>query len=134
MPLITPKTNWTNGQEFDVLTDYGRIKNNIEFVREFSLPIYQAYNIDPLQAYTYEDIPLVDFFNEIVTNVQTIYDHTFHFAGYQPMVLYVDGGEGFTAEELNKIELNLKKIYEKLIAEKEGLKSLSFTLGGGLFG
>lgn len=134
MPLITPKTNWVNGQEFDVIVDYGRIKNNIEFIREFSLAIYQAYDIDPLETYTYEGIPQVDFFNTIVEDVRLIYEHTFHFVGYQPMVLHLGGGEGFTAAELNKVESNLKKIYEKLNAEKEGIKRLSFILGGDLFG
>ena len=71
------KSNWKNGDSFDIITDYGRIKSNINTVYEVSKKLYPSYNITTLGDYDYSFIPLVNFFNDIVQSVQDIYNNSY---------------------------------------------------------
>lgn len=126
----TPKTNWKNGDYFNVNPDYNRIKGNIEWLTDFAETLYGSFEAPTLDTMTTASIPYVDFFNNIVEATSAILDNCLSPQGARPMRLYSANGLGFSAEELNAIETNHLLLYQALPEVRNGLTKLSFTLGG----
>lgn len=105
------KSNWQNGDSFDIVTDYGRIKSNINTVYEVSKKLYPSYDITTLGDYDYSYIPLANFFNDIVQSIQEIYNNSYKPSEYHSMNTYVGKGMGFSADDLNTLELNIYYLY-----------------------
>lgn len=126
---IEPKTNWTNEDYFNLDPDYSRIKGNIEYIKEFAEMMNKVFHIDPMNTYTIEEIPLVDFFNTIVSNVRKVEEGTYVVSSMQPMRDYTQNGVIFDANDLNTIEKNLLIVYNLLMGEWSSLNKLEFMLG-----
>ena len=106
------KSNWRNGDTFDIINDYGRIKSNINTVYEVSKKLYPSYDITTLGEYDYTFIPLANFFNDIVQAINDIYDNAYKPSKYKKMnTSYVGKGFGFDADDLNTLELNIYYLY-----------------------
>lgn len=107
------KSNWANGDSFDIVSDYARIKSNINEVYLVSKQLYPNYDITTLGEYDYSLIPLASFFNDIVQAVEDIYDNSYHPQQWQDTsgLVYVGNGNGFSAEDLNLLELNIYYLY-----------------------
>lgn len=109
------KTNWKNGDSFDIIDDYERIKSNINTIYDLSKEAYPDYDITTLGSYDYTFIPLANFFNDLVKAVQDIYDNSYQPNAYKPIeTVYVGKGRGFSAEELNTLEMNIDLLYQRL--------------------
>lgn len=97
MSWITPKTNWIDGEYFNI-GDYGRIKGNIEFLQS----IYKGSQA--LESVTVATIPTVDFFNNIVKAIEQMgLDYG--------MYRYTINKRIWNAEELNRIERAIHNAY-----------------------
>ena len=139
---IEPKTNWQYsrdaegnyiGDRFNV-KDYNRIKNNSKFLKELLLETYSVLDTvgDLGIDLTYSDYIYADMIMKIEDVIYLIKD-TVNISGPLSLPSCVDNGKFLTATDLNEIEHVQLKMYDLLIGQLNGIRRLSFTLGGGDF-
>lgn len=127
-----PKTTWKNNDFFNLSPDYQRIKGNIEYLHELSLKMFNHYSIYALGTYVVNDFPKVDFFNNIVYDIDMINNNTIGPDNplYATMRSYTPNGKIWTYEDLNIIENNIAMLYNELKVKRyDNIPKLSFTLG-----
>lgn len=134
MGWVTPKTNWINGDYFNLNPDYYRIKGNIEYLIELSKTMYADYSAPTMGSPTITEYPRVSFFNNVVNATKAILENCYTPPGSQSMKLYASNGEGWTADELNRIEGNHLFLYRAFNGQKSGIPKLEMKLGGKHFG
>lgn len=134
MAWITPKTNWTNEDRFNLDPDYTRIKGNIEYLIELSKTIYADYDSPTLENVSIDGFPKVSFFNNVVDSTKAILANCYSPVGARSMRSYVSNGVVWNASELNAIENNHLLLYRAFYGQKNGIRRLQFTLGGANFG
>lgn len=130
MAWIRPKTNWKDGDYFNIFPDYIRIKGNIEHLIFLSKEMYPEYSYPELKTVSITDYPDVSFFNNIVNATKAILNNCYSPSNIEPMRLYFANGLGFNANELNAIESNHLYLYNAFTAQKSAIKRLNFKLGG----
>lgn len=130
MTWITPKTNWTNGDRFNLDPDYNRIKGNIEYLVELSKTMYADYDTPVLEEAIANGFPKVSFFNNVVDSTQAILSNCYSPQGTKSMRSYVSNGIVWNADELNAIERNHLLLYNALTQQKSVIRRLHITLGG----
>ena len=134
MTWITPKTNWADGDYFNLDPDYNRIKGNIEYLIALSEEMYSEYTDIELESADVTGYPKVAFFNNVVNATAAILNHCFSPVGTKAMRVYSSNGVGWNAAELNAIENNHLLLYHALTGQKSGIPRLQITLGGAKFG
>ena len=130
MAWITPKTDWVDGDYFNLNPDYNRIKGNIEYLIELSKEIYNDYNSPALESASIDGYPHVSFFNNVVNSTEAILYNCYAPKGNQSMRVYSSNGVGWNAAELNAIETNHQLLYNALTMQKLSIRRLQITLGG----
>lgn len=130
MAWITPKTNWVDGDYFNLDPDYNRIKGNIEYLVALSKEIYPDYDVPTLETADITGYPKVSFFNNIVNATQEILSNGYAPKGSKSMRVYASNGIGWNAAELNAIEGNHLLLYHALTGQKSSIRKLQITLGG----
>ncbi len=129
----TPKTDWawtseTEGDFFEC-TDYNRIKNNIEYLRELAQQIYLPFSIiDMGNDKTRSDYPYADEINNISDNLEIIVANTYPVSIGQKTT-YEDNGQFIGYADLNRIESACLNIYNNLNRIKAGKYRLGFRMG-----
>ena len=129
MTWSTPKTNWESTDRFNI-SDYNRIKNNLEYLHEFANTLYLSFSIADMgeNKESYADFFYADEFNLFEDNLKVINQTVFtQDIGYAQR--FYDNGQFIKYDELNRIESAILSIYEMLNRQKAGLKVLSFRLG-----
>ena len=130
MAWITPKTDWVNGDYFNLDPDYDRIKGNCEYLRQL---IEDIYNTNPtstvLDTVSVDGYPTATFFNNIVATIDAMMRY-YTMNGGQSTRRYQANGVGWSAHELNVIENNQLLLYNALTGQKSCLRRLQYTLGG----
>ena len=134
MAWITPKTNWANGDRFNLDPDYNRIKGNIEYLIALSKTMYSDYDTTALEAADIMSFPKASFFNNVVNSTQAILSNCYSPIGTRSMRSYVSNGIVWNASELNAIESNHLLLYHALTGQKSGIRRLQYTLGGAKIG
>ena len=134
MAWITPKTNWINGDRFNLNPDYNRIKGNIEYLIALSKTMYSDYDTPTLETANTMSFPKVSFFNNVVDSTQAILSNCYSPVGARSMRSYVSNGIVWNASELNAIEHNHLLLYYALTQQKSGIRRLQYTLGGAKIG
>lgn len=125
---IVPKTDWTAESYFNA-TDYNRIKNNLEHLKDFANRMYEDFElIDMGDDKTYSDYFYADEINLIEDNLEKINKLTFD-QKYGEKPVYRDNESTMTFEELNRIERAILDLNKKLTNQSEGMRRLSFHLG-----
>lgn len=134
MAWTTPKTNWRNGDHFNV-SDYARIKGNVEYVQQLINTLYIAYTPTPMPTgINVAYVPQASFFNTIVQAINELPEHSIHPTSWQVLRDgYVGNQPAWDGAELNRIEGDLDIIKNILENQKSGLRVLSFTLNGVTF-
>lgn len=130
MAWITPKTNWVNGDRFNLDPDYARIKGNIEYLTELSKTLYLDYDTPALENASIEGFPKVSFFNNVVDSTKAILSNCYSPVGAKSMRSYISNGIVWNADELNAIENNHLLLYNALTRQKSVVRKLQITLGG----
>lgn len=126
-----PKTDWKNGDHFNLDPDYERIKNNITHVQEITNKINARVEIDAMGDYAITEYPLAAFLNTIATNIEKLSKSMFLVTPTAEMPMHVGNGPGWTAEELNDIEGNLLNMYNELNRQYALVPRLDIMMGIG---
>ena len=134
MAWNTPKTNWSNGDRFNLDPDYNRIKGNIEYLIALSKTMYPDYNTPTLETAEIGGFPKISFFNNVVDSTKAILSNCYSPVGARNMRSYVSNGVVWDASELNAIENNHLLLYNAFTRQKSAIPKLQITLGGAKYG
>ena len=141
MAWSTPKTDW-NGETVDGVyigdrfnaVDFNRIKNNLEYLRELAIKMYEEFSIQSLGSdRTPKDFFYADEINALEDNLKTINNNSLK-RSYGNVPVYVYNGNTMDFKELNRLESAILDLYEKLTNEYEGRRMFTWNFGmkGGL--
>jgi hypothetical protein len=141
MAWSTPKTDWYGevvddsyvGDKFNA-EDFNRIKNNLEYLRELAIKMYNEFTIHSLGSdKTPKDYFYADEVNKLEANLNTINSNSLK-RSYGNTPTYYDNGNTPDFTELNRLEGAILDLYEKLTNEYEGRRTLTWNFGtkGGL--
>ena len=141
MAWSTPKTDW-NGETVDGIyigdrfnaVDFNRIKNNLEYLRELAIKMYEEFSMQSLgNDRTPKDFFYADEINALEDNLKTINNNSLK-RSYGNVPVYVDNGNTMDFKELNRLESAILDLYEKLTNEYEGRRMFTWNFGmkGGL--
>ena len=124
-----PKTNWKNTDRFNV-SDFNRIKNNIEFLHNEAELLYKKFEISNMgqNIESYESYWDVNWFNAFEENVETINNIIFT-QDYGIMQRFFENGPFIKWDELNRIETACLRMKDILHRQKIGLRKIPFSLG-----
>lgn len=137
MAWETPKTNWYGttdadgnyvGDRFNAV-DFNRIKNNLTYLRELSIKLYEEFSIVSLGAdRTPANYFYADEINQLEENLDTINANTLQ-RSYGTPPVYVDNGNTPDFDELNRLESAILDLYDRLTNEFEGRRMFTWNFG-----
>lgn len=141
MAWQTPKTDWSGevvdgvyvGDRFNAV-DFNRIKNNLEYLRELAVKMYEEFTIQSLGSdRTPKDYFYADEINKLEANLTTINSKSLK-RSYGSAPTYVDNGNTMDFKELNRLESAILDLHERLTNEYEGRRMFTWNFGmkGGL--
>lgn len=141
MSWSTPKTDW-NGETVDGVytgdrfnaVDFNRIKNNLEYLRELAIKMYDEFAIQSVGS----DKTVKDYFyaDETMhwkrTSLPSILTVSRGLTGTAPT--YAANGNTMDFKELNRLEGAILDLYDRLTNESEGRRTFTWNFGmkGGL--
>lgn len=129
MTWIEPKTDWTENSFFNI-EDYNRIINNLYYLRNLSIEIMNHYNIKNMdEKNSYANDIYAREINAIEDNLESINMSTYKF-DIGKKTIYRDNGPTPLWSEFNRIESAVFLLHKTMVAHKNSLNRLSFTLGG----
>lgn len=133
----TPKTDWYGsvdanghyeGDRFNAV-DFNRIKNNLEYLREMAIKMYQEFSIVSLGSdRTPADYFYADEINRLEENLTTINNKTLR-RSYGTAPTYVDNGRTMDFTELNRLESAMLDLYDRLTNQSEGRRMFKWNFG-----
>ena len=132
-----PKTDWNAnldengnyiGDRFNA-SDYNRIKNNLEFLRQMASQTYQEFKIQNVSNdKTPSDYFYADEINKIEQNLKTINTKTINIRCDEPKI-YRDNQATMTYEDLNRLESLTEKIYNILKNQINNRRMFKWNFG-----
>lgn len=143
MAWTNPKTNWYGSSDSDGnytgdrfnAADFNRIKNNLDYLRELAIKLYEEFALVSLGAdRTPEDYFYADEINQLEANLNTVNNNTLK-RSYGNAPTYADNGNTMDFEELNRLEGAILDLYDRLTNEHEGRRMFTWNFGmkgGGL--
>lgn len=138
----TPKTDWHGGVDkhgvyigdrFNAV-DFNRIKNNLEYLRELAIKMYDSFSIQSLGAdKTVKDYFYADEINQLEANLKTINSKSLK-RSYGAAPIYSDNGNTMDFKELNRLEGAILDLFNRLTNEHDGRRTFAWNFGmkGGL--
>ena len=133
----TPKTDWYGsvdanghyeGDRFNAV-DFNRIKNNLEYLREMAIKMYQEFSIVSLGSdRTPADYFYADEINRLEENLTTINNKTLR-RSYGTAPTYVDNGRTMDFAELNRMESAMLDLDDRLTNQSEGRRMFQWNFG-----
>lgn len=137
MAWETPKTNWQGyvdnngnyiGDRFNA-SDFNRIKNNLEYLKELAIKLYDSFSIVSLGAdKTPADYFYADEINALEENLNTINKNTLNMS-YGTSPVYNDNGNTMDFIELNRLESAILDLYDKLTNKSNGRRMFTWNFG-----
>lgn len=139
---VAPKTDWHSsvdsdgnyiGDRFNA-SDFNRIKNNLEFLRELAVTMYRTFDIHDIGIdKTPRDYVYADEINRLEENLNTINNRSVR-ASYGNTPTFRDNGLFIDYKELNRIERAIQDMYDKLLNQCDGRRMFTWNFGtkGGL--
>jgi hypothetical protein len=135
--MIPVRTNWTS-KDFYNAEDLNRVEANTQFVAEYLNSLY--YNITLETIKTDRDMTSIDFLssiNRVEQNIEALKDGFITPPEWQSKRIW-SLGMGFDYKDANRLEINLKLLYEWALIAKDNLVYCgTFSCGtdweGGLF-
>ena len=110
MAWVSPKTNWENGDYFNLDPDYNRIKGNIEYLVTTGKALYGSFSSPALETPTINQYPKATFFNKIFAAIETLLTNCTQPDGVHSFakIEYTGNGRVWDATMLNDIENTLR--------------------------
>lgn len=137
MAWSTPKTNWHGstdsegvytGDRFNAI-DFNRIKNNLVYLRELAIEMYESFTIHSLgNDRTPADYFYADEINKLEENLNTINTHSIN-RSYGTAPTYVANGNTMDFTELNRLESAILDLYNRMTNEYEGRRMFTWNFG-----
>lgn len=137
MTWSTPKTNWHGstdsegvytGDRFNAI-DFNRIKNNLVYLRELAIEMYESFTIHSLgNDRTPADYFYADEINKLEENLNTINTHSIN-RSYGTAPTYVANGNTMDFTELNRLESAILDLYNRMTNEYEGRRMFTWNFG-----
>lgn len=137
MAWETPKTDWYGetdaegiytGDRFNAV-DFNRIKNNLEFLRDLAITMYEEFAINKLgDDRTAKDYFYADEINDLEENLNTINIKSIN-RSYGSPPTYYDNGNVMDFTELNRLESAILDLYNRLTNESEGRRMFTWNFG-----
>ena len=136
MAWTTPKTDWY-GEETDGVysgdyfnaSDFNRIKNNLDYLRELAVKMYDSFTIQSLgDDRSEKDYFYADEINKLEDNLKTINSNTLK-RPYGTAPTYADNGNTMNFKELNRLEGAILDLYNKLTNEHDGRRMFTWNFG-----
>lgn len=133
----TPKTDWHYeldseglyvGDRFNA-TDFNRIKNNLEYLRELAIKMYDDFTIYALGTdRTPNDYFYADEINQLEENLNTVNQKSIKGA-YGNAPSYTANGNIMDFTELNRLEGAIFDLYDKLSNQNDGRRTFTWNFG-----
>ena len=132
-----PKTDWYGSTDADGIytgdrfnaTDFNRIKNNLAFLRDLAIKLYDEFSIVSLGA---DRTPIHFFYadeiNQLEQNLNTINSNTLKMP-YGSAPTYNENGYTMDFVELNRLESATLDLYDRLNNESEGRRMFVWNFG-----
>lgn len=139
---VTPKTDWHYeldseglyiGDRFNA-SDFNRIKNNLEYLRELAIKMYDDFTIYTLGTdRTPKDYFYADEINQLEENLNTVNEKSIK-GSYGSAPSYTANGNIMDFAELNRLEGAILDLYDKLSNQNDGRRTFTWNFGmkGGL--
>ena len=137
MAWVTPKTDWNGetaadgtyiGDRFNAV-DFNRIKNNLDYLRELAIGLYNEFDINALGSdRTPADYFYADEINQLEENLTIINNNTLR-RSYGTASTYVDNGRTMDFTELNRLESAILDLYDRLTNQSEGRRKFQWNFG-----
>lgn len=137
MAWETPKTDWHGstdsegiytGDRFNA-TDFNRIKNNLDYLRELAIKMYDEFSIVSLGSdRTPADYFYADEINQLEENLNTVNINSLQMS-YGNAPTYADNGNTMDFVELNRLEGAILDLYDRLTNEFEGRRMFTWNFG-----
>lgn len=137
MAWTTPKTDWYGstdsegvytGDRFNA-TDFNRIKNNLDYLRELAIQMYDEFSITSLgEDRTPSDYFYADEINVLEDNLNTINENSLN-RSYGDSPTYSDNMVIMDYVELNRLESAILDLYDKLSNQSEGRRMFTWNFG-----
>lgn len=137
MAWKTPKTDWYGstdaggtytGDRFNA-SDYNRIKNNLDYLRNLAITLYEEFSIVSVgDDKTYSDYFYSDEINQLEENLNTINKKTLN-REYGTTPAYFDNGNIMDYVELNRLESAILDLYNRLTNQSEGRRMFVWNFG-----
>ena len=133
----TPKTDWHGGVDANGVyegdrfnaVDFNRIKNNLQYLRDMAIKLYQEFTIPSLGVdRTPRDYFYADEINQLEENLKTINSKTLK-RSYGNPPTYVANGNTMDFAELNRLERAILDLYDRLTNESEGRRMFTWNFG-----
>ena len=137
MAWTTPKTDWHGGLDAEGLyegdrfnaTDFNRIKNNLAYLRDLAITLYEEFSIVSLgNDRTPADYFYADEINQLEANLVTINQNTIN-RSYGTAPTYVENGNTMDYIELNRLESATLDLYNRLTNQSEGRRMFTWNFG-----
>ena len=124
-----PKTDWTKDDKFNI-SDYNRIKNNLEYVRAIAITLYLSFDLEDMgeDKELFTDYFYASEFNTIEQNLELLNQKVFT-QDIGKTTTFYDNGVFIQYDELNRIESAILKIWDMLLRQSTSRERLSFRLG-----
>ena len=126
---VTPKTNWTENDYFNLDPDYNRIKGNIQYIKDFSTKMYADFPMITMGNFTVDGFPADTILNDIEDNVTKLETNLFKPPGNIDMARYTGGAVGWNAEQLNIIESNILRLHDAMAGQWNLIPTMAFSMG-----
>jgi hypothetical protein len=133
----TPKTDWHGGIDANGVyegdrfnaVDFNRIKNNLQYLRDMAIKLYQEFTIPSLGVdRTPRDYFYADEVNQMEANLNTINANTLKLS-YGASPVYIENGNTMDFAELNRLEGAILDLYDKLNNETNGRRMFTWNFG-----
>ena len=137
MAWVTPKTDWNGdtaadgtyiGDRFNAV-DFNRIKNNLDYLRELAIKLYDKFAINALGSdRTPADYFYADEINQLEENLTIINNNTLK-RYYGTAQIYVDNGRTMDFAELNRLESAILDLHDRLTNQSNGRRMFQWNFG-----
>lgn len=125
---VPPKTDWISSDYFNV-EDYDRITGNIRYLKALSDEVFDEFAINAMEEEkTYTSMIYAREMNAIENNLEILNENTYGL-DIGKTTLYQANKSTPLWSEFNRIESASLLLYNTLIAHKNALSRLEFSLG-----